>query len=152
MRDRYISCYILGRTDTFDGEVDMDGLVERILSGAPMRETSLEVARRAVMASADSSAKVEWLHENLEAVRSLGGDTEKAWRLFCQGRVDALAAQVEESALEDMISRLDEDEEDDEEKDDEEKDDEEKEEDEDEDEDEDEEEDEEEDEDEEDER
>lgn len=110
MRDRYISCYILGRTDTFDGEVDMDGLVERILSGAPMRETSLEVARRAVMASADSSAKVEWLHENLEAVRSLGGDTEKAWRLFCQGRVDALAAQVEESALEDMIGRLEEDE------------------------------------------
>jgi hypothetical protein len=110
MRDHYISCYILGRTDTFDGEVDMDGLVERILDGAPMRETSLEVARRAVMASADSSAKVEWLHENLEAVRSLGGDTEKAWRLFSQGRVDALAAQVEESALEDMIGRLDEDE------------------------------------------
>jgi hypothetical protein len=110
MRDRYISCYILGRTDTFDGEVDMDGLVDRILAGAPMRETSLEVARRAVMASADSSAKVEWLHDNLEAVRSLGGDTEKAWRLFCQGRVDALAAQVEESALEDMIGRLDEDE------------------------------------------
>ena len=115
MRDRYISCYILGRTDTFDGEVDMDGLVERILAGAPMRETSLDVARRAVMASADSSAKVEWLHENLEAVRSLGGDTERAWRLFCQGRVDALAAQVEESGLEDMISRLDEDEEGDEE-------------------------------------
>ena len=115
MRDRYISCYILGRTDTFDGEVDMDGLVERILAGAPMRETSLEVARRAVMASADSSAKVEWLHENLEAVRSLGGDTERAWRLFCQGRVDALAAQVEESGLEDMISRLDEDEEEEEE-------------------------------------
>lgn len=129
MRDRYISCYILGRTDTFDGEVDMDGLVERILAGAPMRETSLEVARRAVMASADSSAKVEWLHDNLEAVRSLGGDTEKAWRLFCQGRVDALAAQVEESALEDMIGRLEEDEagEEDEEKEDEEKEDEEEE-------------------------
>lgn len=117
MHDRYIHCYVLGRTDSFDGEVDTDKIVERVLAGAPMRETALEVARRTILASCGATEKVSWLHENLDEVRALGGDTEKAWRLFCQGRIDALACVVEEAAVEGLVERLDEDEEEEEEED-----------------------------------
>lgn len=110
MHDRYIHCYVLGRTDSFDGEVDTDKVVERVLAGAPMRETALEVARRTILASCGATEKVSWLHENLDEVRALGGDTEKAWRMFCQGRIDALACVVEEAAVEGLVERLDEDE------------------------------------------
>lgn len=118
MQDRYVSCYVSGRCDSFEGTVDLEKLVERISGGAPVRETTMEVARKAVMAEMDAATKVQWLQDNLEEVRSLGGDTEKAWRMFCQGRIDALAAQLDEAVMEELVNQIeDEEEEDDEEED-----------------------------------
>lgn len=117
MQDRYVSCYVSGRMDSFEGEIDLEKLVERIGTGAPVRETTLEVARKAVTTEMDAAAKVQWLQDNLEAIRAMGGDTEKAWRMFCQGRIDALAVQLDENVMEELVNQLEdeEDEDDDEE-------------------------------------
>ena len=99
MKDRYVSCYVSGRMDSFEGDIDLEKLVERITGGAAVRETIVEVARKAVTSEMDAAAKVQWLQDNLEAIRSMGGDTEKAWRMFCQGRIDALAEQLDENEI-----------------------------------------------------
>lgn len=99
MKDRYVSCYFSGRFDAFDGEVDAAPLVEKIHAGLPLRDVTMEAARRAVTAEMDHAAKLQWLNDNLEEIKSMGGDTEKSWRLYGQGRTDALAHQLEDEVL-----------------------------------------------------
>lgn len=127
MKDRYVACYLSGRMDTFDGTVDMAMLVAKIDSGAPMRDTVLSLARSLIGKEMDAATKVAWLKDNLDEIKSMGGDTEKAWRMFCEGRIDALVAQLDEAAMEELVSSsssFEDDEEDDEEEGDEEGDDE----------------------------
>ena len=117
MKDRYVSCYVSGRMDSFEGDIDLEKLVERITGGAAVRETIVEVARKAVTSEMDAAAKVQWLQDNLEAIRSMGGDTEKAWRMFCQGRIDALAEQLDENVMEELVNQLEAEEDEDEDED-----------------------------------
>lgn len=99
MRDPYVICYIQGRLESFEGDVDVEKLIEKISSGAPVRETTLDFARKALQPEMDSASKMQWLQDHLDDVKDLGGDTEKAWRAFCQGRIDGLAWQLEESTV-----------------------------------------------------
>jgi hypothetical protein len=114
MKDRYVSCYVSGRCDTFEGEVDMAMLVAKIQSGASPRETVLALARKTITDEMNATLKVQWLKDNLDEIKELGGDTEKAWRQFCEGRVDALAKQLDEEAMEELMNQLEEEEDEDE--------------------------------------
>jgi hypothetical protein len=118
MKDRYVSCYFSGRLDAFDGQVDTAQLVERVQAGLPLRDATIEAARRAITGRGemDTSAKLRWVNDNLDEIKVMGGDAEKAWRLYGQGRTDALARQLEDDVL---ASIEEEDDEDDEEGDDE---------------------------------
>jgi hypothetical protein len=100
MQDPYVSCYFSGRFDAFDGEVDLDKLIEKVNSGQSMRDHTLEAARKAISADMDTATKAQWLKDNVDEIKELGGDSEKAWKLYCQGRTDALAHQLEEDVLE----------------------------------------------------
>lgn len=111
MKDRYVSCYFSGRCDAFDGEVDADKLTDKVLSGVPLRDVTLEAARIAITPTMDPATKVQWLKDNLDEIKALGGDTEKAWRLYGQGRIDALAHQLEEEVLNNIEEDEDEDDE-----------------------------------------
>ena len=112
MQDRYVFCYLSGRMEPVEREIDIEKIVDRIAGGAPMRETTLELARSAAMADMDSAMKIQWLHDNIDTIRRFGGDTEKAWRMFCQGRVDALAWQLEEAVVDELVNREEGDDED----------------------------------------
>ena len=96
MKDRYVSCYFSGRFDAFDGEVDTDKLVE---AGQPLRDVTLNAARTAIAHEADAATKLQWLNDNVEEIRAMGGDSEKSWRLYVLGRTDALAHQLEDEVL-----------------------------------------------------
>jgi len=118
MKDRYVSCYFSGRLDAFDGQVDTAQLVERVQAGLPLRDATVEAARRAITGRGemDSSAKLRWVNDNLDEIKVMGGDAEKAWRLYGQGRIDALARQIED----DVLASIEEEEEDEDEDEDEE--------------------------------
>lgn len=118
MKDRYVSCYFSGRLDAFDGQVDTSQLVERVQAGLPLRDATIEAARRAITGRGemDTSAKLRWVNDNLDEIKVMGGDAEKAWRLYGQGRIDALARQLED----DVLASIEEEEEEEEEEDDEE--------------------------------
>lgn len=111
MKDRYVTCYVSGRCDAYEGELDTDAILEQITGGAPARDTSVAAARKAVMAEMDAATKVAWLKDNLDEVKEMGGDTEKAWKMFCEGRVDALAVQIDEAVMEALVNQIEDEEE-----------------------------------------
>lgn len=123
MKDPYVSCYFSGRFDAFDGTIDTDKLVERVESGLPLRDVTMEAARRAISAEMDHKAKIQWLNDNSDEIKSMGGDAEKAWRLYGQGRTDALARQLEDDVLNSVEEEEEEEDEDEDEDEDEEGDD-----------------------------
>ena len=100
MKDPYVSCYFSGRCDEYGGEIDLPKLVEKVHSGVPLRDCTLEAARRAISAEMDTAMKAQWLKDNIDEIKELGGDSEKAWRLYGQGRTDALAHDLEVNVLE----------------------------------------------------
>jgi len=118
MKDPYVSCYFSGRFDAFDGPIDTAQLVDRVQSGYQLRDVTIEAARRAITIEMDTSAKLQWVNDNLDDIKAMGGDTEKAWRLYGQGRADALASRLEDEVLnaveEDEEDEDDEDEDEDE--------------------------------------
>ena len=107
MNNPYVTCYVSGRMDAFDGEVDLAKIVEQICDGKPARDVTLEAARKAITAEMDAATKVQWLKDNLDDIKTMGGDTEKAWRMFCQGRIDALANHLDDEAMEEIEEQLD---------------------------------------------
>lgn len=115
MKDRYVSCYFSGRFDAFDGEVETEKLVELVQSGQPLRDVTLNAARTAIAHEADTATKLQWIKDNLDEIKTMGGDTEKSWRLYVQGRTDALAHQLEDEVLNSIEEEEDEDEEEDDE-------------------------------------
>lgn len=128
MKDQYMQCYLLGRHDPFDGSVDIEKIVERVAAGSSLRDLTLEAARKEMTKEMDASAKMQWIKDNLEEIRALGGDTEKAFRLYSQGRAEQLAHDLELEVIgamddeyeddEDDVEKTDDDEEDDEDEDD----------------------------------
>jgi hypothetical protein len=97
MKDPYIGCYLAGRADVFDGDVDLEKLIERAVSPAmvTIRDACLSTAKKAIDGDMDPDTKVMWLKDNLDEIKAMGGDTEKAYRLYVQGRVENLAHQIE---------------------------------------------------------
>lgn len=110
MKDPYVQCYASGRYDTFDGDVDMVKLAEQVRAGREVRPLTLAAAQAAINGEMDAAVKVQWLKDNLEPIKTMGGDTEKAYRLYVLGRVDNLAHQLEAdimSIVEDQIEEED---------------------------------------------
>jgi len=120
MKDPYVQCYVAGRYDTYEGELELEAILERAVSPGmvTIREASMTAAKKAVDAEMDAATKVQWLKDNLEEIKAMGGDTEKAWSRYLQGRVDNLAHQTEAdivSLMEEQLEGDEEDEDDDEE-------------------------------------
>lgn len=114
MKDPYIQCYLSGRYDLYDGDVDLEKLIERAVSPGmvSIRTMAHSAAQKEIDGEMDAATKVAWLKDNLEEIRVMGGDTERAWRLYVQGRVDNLAHQLEADVIgmmEDMLDVEDED-------------------------------------------
>lgn len=115
MKDAYVTCYFSGRVDEYDGDIDMQSIVDDVLAGKPLRDVTHAAAKKLIAADADVAAKAQWLKDNADEIKAMGGDSEKAWRLYTQGRTDALAADLEDSALEAIAEEeVEEDEDDDE--------------------------------------
>ena len=95
MNDKYMQCYLAGRYEDYEGEVAIEDLVKKVHAGTPLRDIALTVARTAITHEMGASEKVQWLKDNLDEIKAMGGDTEKAYRLYVQGRVENLAHQIE---------------------------------------------------------
>lgn len=105
MQDPYMKCYVSGRNDSYEEEIDLEPLVERAASGVtPVRELALTAATSAINAEMTPKLKLGWLKDNVEEIAELGNDSQKAYRLFLQGRIDALAHALED----DIATRLEE--------------------------------------------
>jgi type III secretion system FlhB-like substrate exporter len=92
---------------------------------------TLEAAKAALTKSGgqSSSAKLQWMKDWKDELVEAGGDGEKAWRLYNEGRTDGIAWQLEEALVEELMNlEYDEDEDEDEEDEEEDEDDEEEEE------------------------
>lgn len=116
----YKTFYLLGRDDIAkaDIEIDLDGTIEKVMEGADMHATTLEICKAALVASANRKAFVT---ENKQEISAAGGDEELAWREYEMGRLDGLRAAMEEDVVEAMYDETDpEEDEDDDEEDDEE--------------------------------
>lgn len=116
MKDQYIRCYLDGRRDQeeYEFDIDIDALAEKVGNGAQLRDVALEAAKKEIAKDMDASAKTEWLKDNLETIRTYGGDTEKAWRLYMQGMIDELACELEPEICATLDGQEDDDEDDDE--------------------------------------
>ena len=109
MKDPYFDSYMSGRFDQYDGEINLDELVDRMMAGVtPIRDISIAAAKIAIATEMDPSVKVQWIRDNLDEITAMGGDTEKAYRLYMQGRIDGLSHQLEA----DIINSIDEQEDD----------------------------------------
>jgi hypothetical protein len=114
MQDPYAQCYIAGRYDSYEDDVDLEKIAERVLSGsATIRDACMAAAKPAIEKEMDPAAKILWLKDNVDEIKEMGGDTEKALRLYQQGRIDGLAHQLETDVL--ILIEDTDDEEDDEE-------------------------------------
>ncbi len=101
MKDLYVHCYLSGRCDEYQGEpLDVAVLVEKVNSGVALRTCTHDAATRAITAEMDIATKAAWLKDNADVIKDIGGDSEKAWRLYTQGRADALAHDLEVDVLE----------------------------------------------------
>jgi len=112
-KDPYFRCYTEGQLDQFDGDIDIDPLVERVLAN-PMTiiEVSMTASKIAINAEMDATTKAQWILDNAGELRQMGGDTEKAYRLYVQGRIDALAINVAQDIVH-LMQDLDDEEDDD---------------------------------------
>lgn len=99
MKDPYVECYLSGRCDDYAEDVDLDVLAEQVLDGKDIRVVTATAAKTAIDAEMDKTVKADWLKDNLEEIRVMGGDTAKAYRLYVQGRCDALACHLEGEVL-----------------------------------------------------
>lgn len=114
MKDPYVHCYIAGRCDydEDDDVVEIEQLVEKVSSGTPMRDATLAAAKAAVAKELDVAAKADWLKDNSDTIKEMGGDSEKAWRMYTSGRVDALANDLDSWVLENLAEDEEEEDED----------------------------------------
>lgn len=103
--DPYMECYISGRLDECDVDLDLEPLTDLIMSAGGMREACAAAAKLAVDKEMDPEIKSQWLADNADEITAMGGDKEKAYRLFVQGRVDGLAWSLEDE----VVSGFDED-------------------------------------------
>ena len=99
MKDPYVSCYFSGRFDAFDGTIETSTLVEKVESGLPLRDVTMDAARRAIDAEMTHTVKLQWINDNKDEIASMGGNAEKAWMLYGKGRADALANSLEDDVL-----------------------------------------------------
>ncbi len=115
MKDPYVQCYVAGRYDTYEGDLELEAILERAVSPGmvSIRSASEAAAKKAIDAEMDAATKVQWLKDNLEEINAMGGDTEKAWSRYLQGRVDNLAHQTEADIVSLMEEQLEGEEEDD---------------------------------------
>lgn len=96
MKDSYMGCYMSGRFDHYDGEINHDDIVDRVTSGSStVRDLCLGAAKTAINGEMDTATKVQWLKDNVDEIKEMGGDTEKAYLLYMQGRIDGLAHHLE---------------------------------------------------------
>lgn len=111
----YKTFYLLGRDDIAkaDIEIDLDGTIEKVMEGADMHETTLEVCKATLVPSSNKKA---FLKENKAEISAAGGDETLAWTEYEQGRLEGLRAAMEEDVVEAMYDETDpeEDEEDEE--------------------------------------
>jgi len=112
MKDAYFGCYLAGRFDPHDGEVDEEKLAERVMAGTPLRDVCMEAAKAAISKEMTSAVKVQWIKDNLDEIKEMGADTEKAYRLYVLGRTDQLAHALEDDILAVIEEEMDEDEDD----------------------------------------
>jgi hypothetical protein len=112
MKDPYMQCYLAGRYDVFEGDVDLEKLAEDSMAvGASIRAVTAAAAKKEIDAEMDPATKIAWLKDNLEEIKAMGGDDTKAYRQYVQGRVDGLAHQLEADVINMIEDMNDEDEE-----------------------------------------
>lgn len=111
MKDPYLFCYLMGRSVELDAGANKP-IVAKVEAGAPLRDVVMDAARAAWAPS--PGYKARWFKENRAEIKKAGGDTEKAWRLYAQGRMDAFSHQLEDDILSEIDGDPDEDIEDDE--------------------------------------
>ena len=122
----YALFYIEGREEKIlKNDIDTAQLAEKFLDGADLRTLCIDAARVAAKPLEVGRRKKDWIEDSKEDIDEAGGDADKAYANYLEGRVDELASDLESDVIEDltaMISGEDdedgEDEEDDEEDDD----------------------------------
>lgn len=121
MKDPYMQCYLAGRHDAFEGEIDIEKLMTDSASTATgkakLRDECLTVATKLINKEMDAKAKMQWIKDNLDEIREMGGDTEKAYRLYVQGRSDQLAHDLEVEVIGAMDDGVEDDDDEDEDED-----------------------------------
>jgi hypothetical protein len=101
MKDPYTACYLAGRLDESDsGTPDLDRLVESVMLGKSIRDVTIDAARQFIAETeGHEEEKAEWIADNRASIDESGGDGDKAWKLYTQGRAEALAHQLEDDVL-----------------------------------------------------
>lgn len=113
----YMQFYVLGRGDDVlrNRDVDEVELADQVMNGHPVREVCAKVADAVGAKLEHDRAKRDWIAGNREAIDDAGGDAEKAYAHYVQGRKDEYAWHLEEDVVDALYEEEDEDEEDDEE-------------------------------------
>lgn len=114
--DPYMEFYVLGRTDIaeegFKLEVDLGDLAKRVLCGESIHTVTTELADASVKTQSHSRDKRDWLAANTDLIKDAGGDKEKAYQKFCEGRRDEIRHMLEDETaneLEPMLEAGDDD-------------------------------------------
>jgi len=114
----YATFYLQGRSEVAETgveiEIDLTAVAERVIAGEKLATVTTQVATDALKAKQNSRERRDWFEEMDEDIKDAGGDKEKAYALFCEGRVDELRHIVEDELVNAMTDVVDADGEDDE--------------------------------------
>ena len=116
----YITFYLLGREnmeeDGIDADIDLTSLAQAMYTsgdGKKLSELLWTAAAKAIAPSESSGEKRGWIAEHDSDIRDAGGDAERAWRAYQDGRTAELVMGLEPEVLDvmwDMFSEGDDDE------------------------------------------
>lgn len=111
---RYAYFYLIGRqSEELESDIDVTVLAQRVLNGANLVEVAFKAATDAARATRHDGSKRDWLAENKEEIAEVGGDGELAYKLYLQGRIDELTADLDADIQGEVATLLERDEEDD---------------------------------------
>lgn len=121
-KDRYAHFYALGLVNVDEDDVEAawygahrkqaahrSDLLDKALAGETVRDVAYKAAKVAIDHQMTATLKLEWMKENAEAIAGSGGDGQKAYSLYVQGRVDRVANHVEQQLAEEFVEEVGED-------------------------------------------
>lgn len=104
----YYYFYLMGREEPVDlRSLTVEDLVSKVLGSQAIRSVAIEAARGLFSGMAFNRLKSEWIAGNVDEIHEAGGNSDRAFELYVNGRIDQTATELEQEMVTEMVDMLD---------------------------------------------